>query len=116
MSPLAISFDAYLRFPLIDTSLASNMLGWHEDNVVFDEHINGKLAESWVYHEISAQADITGDYSITHYRDSDKRTADDNRRPFASVESQPRAKHNYCNGSSEMDAHVPLALHRRGNA
>ena len=52
------------------------MLGWHEDNVVFDEHINGKLAESWAYHEIAAQADITGDYSITHYRDSDKREID----------------------------------------
>ena len=52
------------------------MLGWHEDNVVFDEHTNGKLAESWAYHEIAAQADITGDYSITHYRDSDKREID----------------------------------------
>ena len=53
---------------------------------------------------------------IQTFKRHDKRTADDNRRPFASVESQPRAKHNYCNGSSEMDAHVPLALHRRGNA
>ena len=53
---------------------------------------------------------------IQAFKRHDKRTADDNRRPFASVESQPRAKHNYCNGSSEMDAHVPLALHRRGNA
>ncbi len=64
------------KYITTDTSLASNMLGWHEDNVVFDEHINGKLAESWAYHEIAAQADITGDYSITHYRDSDKREID----------------------------------------
>lgn len=53
---------------------------------------------------------------IQTFKRHDKRTADDNSRPFASVESQPRAKHSYCNGSSEMDAHVPLALHRRGNA
>ena len=64
------------KYIVTDISLASNMLGWDEDKAIFDEHINGKLAESWAYHEIAAQADISGDYSITHYRDSDKREID----------------------------------------
>ena len=64
------------KYITADISLASNMLGWDEDKVLFDEHINGKLAESWAYHEIVSQADISGDYNITHYRDSDKREID----------------------------------------
>ena len=64
------------KYITADISLASSMLGWDEDKVLFDEHINGKLAESWAYHEIVAQADISGDCSITHYRDSDKREID----------------------------------------
>ena len=64
------------KYIVTDTMLASTMLGWDEDKVLFDEHVNGKLAESWAYHEIVAQADILGDYSISHYRDSDKREID----------------------------------------
>ena len=33
---------------------------------------------------------------IQTFKRHDKRTADDNSRPFASVDSQPRAKHSYC--------------------
>ncbi|MBQ2691862.1 MAG: DUF4143 domain-containing protein [Clostridia bacterium] len=35
-----------------------------------------KLAESWVYHELAVQADLSGDYEISHYRDSEKREID----------------------------------------
>ena len=37
---------------------------------------SGKLAESWVYHELAVQADLSGDYEISHYRDSEKREID----------------------------------------
>ena len=64
------------KYIATDTSLMSSTLGWNEEDALFNEKINGKLAESWAYHEISAQADIVGDYEITHYRDSDKREID----------------------------------------
>lgn len=64
------------KYIATDTSLISCTLGWKEDEALFDDKINGKLAESWAYHEISAQADISGDYEISHYRDSDKREID----------------------------------------
>ena len=52
------------KYIVTDMSLAANSLGWDEEEVLFDESINGKLAESWAYHEISAQADLAGDYEI----------------------------------------------------
>ena len=64
------------KYIATDTSLMSSTLGWNEEDALFNEKINGTLAESWAYHEISAQADIIGDYEITHYRDSDKREID----------------------------------------
>ena len=64
------------KYIVTDLSLAANSLGWVEDEVVFDENINGKLAESWAYHEISAQMDFSGGYEVSHYRDSDKREID----------------------------------------
>lgn len=64
------------KFVVTDLSLAANSLGWDEEDVLFDESINGKLAESWAYHEISAQMDCSGDCEISHYRDSDKREID----------------------------------------
>lgn len=56
-----------------DTSLIATTLGWSEDAALFDDKINGKLAEAWKYHEISAQTDIDWNYKISHYRDIDKR-------------------------------------------
>lgn len=64
------------KYIATDTALICCTLGWNEEASLFDEKINGKFAESWAYHEISAQADIDGDYEITHYRDSDKREID----------------------------------------
>ena len=59
-----------------DTGLMSSILKWNED-AVFDEPTqNGKLVESWVYHELAAQADLHGGYEITQYRDKDKREID----------------------------------------
>ena len=59
-----------------DTGLMANMLKWTEDDVFFDDGKVGKLVESWVYHELSAQAEASGEYVITQYRDKDKREID----------------------------------------
>lgn len=64
------------KYIATDTLLITASLGWSEGAALFDENINGKLAEAWAYHEISAQADIDGQCEISHYRDSDKREID----------------------------------------
>ena len=64
------------KYIVADTAMAASALGWNENDALFDETINGKLAESWVYHELAVQADLSGDYEISHYRDSEKREID----------------------------------------
>lgn len=64
------------KYVVADVFLAAHALGWDEDDALFNEKINGKLAESWAYHEIAAQADVYGGCEISHYRDSDKREID----------------------------------------
>ena len=64
------------KYIVSDTALSASMLGWNEQNAVFDDMIDGKLAESWAYHEIVSQADISGEYEISHYRDNEKREID----------------------------------------
>ena len=59
-----------------DTGLMANMLKWTEDDVFLDDSKVGKLVESWVYHELAAQAEASGEYAITQYRDKDKRKID----------------------------------------
>ena len=59
-----------------DTGLMVNMLKWTEDDVFLDDSKVGKLVESWVYHELAAQAEASGEYAITQYRDKDKRKID----------------------------------------
>ena len=51
-----------------DTGLVASILRWNELDMVLAPE-SGKFIESWVYHEIAAQADASGDYEISHYRD-----------------------------------------------
>ncbi len=65
------------KFFASDTGLIANCLGWNEENVFLDSDLSGKLIESWVYHELSAIAGCTrNNYTISHYRDKDKREID----------------------------------------
>ena len=59
-----------------DTGLMANILKWNEDAVFEESAQNGKLVESWVYHELAVQADVLGGYEISQYRDKDKREID----------------------------------------
>ena len=59
-----------------DSALVANLLGWNEDNAYIDENKNGKLVETWVYNQLAAIAETGLDYSISHYRDSNKREID----------------------------------------
>ena len=60
-----------------DTGFIANCLSWDEEETFLDSDRSGKLIESWVYHEISAIAESSqGRYTISHYRDKDKREID----------------------------------------
>ncbi len=59
-----------------DSGLVANLLRWDENSAYFDENKNGKLVETWVYNQLSAIAETSLDYSISHYRDSRKREID----------------------------------------
>lgn len=59
-----------------DTGLMANLLGWDEEMAFVDADISGKLVESWVYHELAVLADVEGGYSISQYRDKNKREVD----------------------------------------
>lgn len=52
------------------------LLGWDAEETYFDDKRNGKLIESWVYQQLAAQAEATGLYEITHYRDNKQREID----------------------------------------
>ena len=64
------------KFFATDSALVANILRWNEDSAYIDENQNGKLVETWVYNQLSAIAETTLDYSISHYRDSCKREID----------------------------------------
>ena len=59
-----------------DPALAANLLGWSEDDAYYDDDKCGKIVETWAYRELAALADFAGGYSISQYRDSDKREID----------------------------------------
>ena len=51
-----------------DTGLVASMLRWNEQDMVLAPE-SGKFIETWVYHELASQADASGDYEISHFRD-----------------------------------------------
>ena len=60
-----------------DTGLMSSILNWSEDQVRLDPDRVGKLIETFVFNEISAQIDANnGSYSLYHYRDRANREID----------------------------------------
>lgn len=59
-----------------DSGLVANILGWTEEGVYYDDDACGKLVETWVYHEMASLADRDFGYTISQYRDSDKREID----------------------------------------
>ena len=64
------------KFFAADTGLMANLLNWDEEGVCQDADLSGQIVESWAYHELSALADAEGGYSISQYRDKNKRAID----------------------------------------
>lgn len=61
---------------MTDTGLMAATLGWHYDAVAFDADRYGKLIETFVFNELSAQIDLNNDCTLHHYRDRRNREID----------------------------------------
>ena len=59
-----------------DTGFMTATLGWKLDDVLLDVDRSGKLMETFVFQEISAQVDLDSSYSLYQYRDREKREID----------------------------------------
>jgi predicted AAA+ superfamily ATPase len=52
-----------------DTGLMASVLGWNPDGVYTDNDRSGKLVETFVFQELSAQTDLGNRYNLYQYRD-----------------------------------------------
>ena len=52
------------------------MLNWRMKDIELDADKVGKIVETFVFAELAAQIDLSGDYSLYQYRDIDKREID----------------------------------------
>jgi predicted AAA+ superfamily ATPase len=59
-----------------DTGLMTSLLDWDLKEVLYDPDRSGKIVETLVFNEISAQVDLNNECKIYHYRDRDKREID----------------------------------------
>ena len=60
-----------------DTGLMTSILNWTFDQVQFDGDRNGKLIETFVYHQLISIIEAQDDeYTLYHYRDTTKREID----------------------------------------
>lgn len=62
---------------MADSGLMASLLKWRMDMVRLDSDKVGKLFETLIYNELSAQVDLgEGEFSLYHYRDREKREID----------------------------------------
>lgn len=62
---------------MADCGLMRSILNWDIDQVRFDSDRSGKLIETFVFNELSAQVDVdNNEYQLFHYRDREKREID----------------------------------------
>lgn len=59
-----------------DTGCMGALLGWTADGVFLDPARSGMLAETFAYHQLAAEAGLSGRHELYHYRDGAKREID----------------------------------------
>ncbi len=65
------------KFFMTDCGLMSSILNWNIDQVRFDSDRAGKLIETFIFNELSAQIDANNnEYQLFHYRDREQREID----------------------------------------
>lgn len=62
---------------MTDPGLMASLLNWRMDRMRFDSDKVGKVFETFIFHELSVQIDLSdGEYALYHYRDREKREID----------------------------------------
>ena len=56
--------------------MMASLLDWKIDDVNFDSDRSGKIVETWVYQQLASQLDLNPDYSLSQFRDKQKREID----------------------------------------
>ena len=64
------------KWYMCDTGLMAAMLNWRTKDIELDPDKSGKIVETFVFTELAAQIDLSGDYSLYQYRDIDNREID----------------------------------------
>ncbi|MCQ2913765.1 MAG: ATP-binding protein [Alphaproteobacteria bacterium] len=64
------------KFYMTDTGFMASILNWHYDSISLDKDKYGKLVETFVFNELSAQVDLNSDYTMYQYRDRTNREID----------------------------------------
>ena len=64
------------KFYAADTGLMTSILNWKIDDVMLDVDRSGKLMETFVFQQLSAQISLESRYSLFQYRDREKREID----------------------------------------
>ena len=62
---------------MTDSGLMTSLLGWNAEQIYLDSDRSGKLIETFAFNELMAQIDHSyGEYTLSHYRDRQKREID----------------------------------------
>lgn len=64
------------KYYAADAGLVTNILGWSADSIYMNDNRSGKIIENWVFQNLASLADKGLDYTISQYRDSNKREID----------------------------------------
>jgi predicted AAA+ superfamily ATPase len=64
------------KFYAADTGIMTSALDWNPKEVFMNEDRSGKLIETFVFQELSAQTGLESQYSLSQYRDREKREID----------------------------------------
>lgn len=64
------------KYYAADTGMMASLLDWKIDDVNFDSDRSGKIVETWVYQQLASQLDLNPDYSLSQFRDKQKREID----------------------------------------
>jgi predicted AAA+ superfamily ATPase len=86
------------KFYATDTGIMTSVLGWNPKDVFMSEDRSGKLIETFVFQELTAQIDLENNYNLFHYRDRIGREIDFlvERDDGALLGIEVKAGHNVC--------------------
>jgi len=57
------------KFYVNDTGFMTSILGWKKEEIIRDSDRGGKLIETFIFQELSAQVDLNREYNLYQYRD-----------------------------------------------